>query len=43
MDKFLKRSPEPSTSESGSNKKKNRLYSDEYLKYGFTIISNKPQ
>lgn len=43
MDKFLKRSAEPSTSESGSNKKKNRLYSDEYLKYGFTIISNKPQ
>lgn len=49
MDKFLKRS-QPSTSgtsiNSGggeSNPKKNRHYDDSYLKYGFTVINNKPQ
>ncbi|GBP39905.1 hypothetical protein EVAR_83041_1 [Eumeta japonica] len=48
MDKSLKRS-QPSTSgtsvNSGggeSNPKKNRHYDDSYLKYGFTVINNKP-
>lgn len=40
---FLKRSLEQSTSGSDKNKKKNRLYRNDYLKYGFTFISSKPQ
>ncbi|XP_074115745.1 protein FAM200B-like [Cotesia typhae] len=45
MDKFLKRSTEPSTSgdTSGSKIKKKRLYDDNCLKFGFTVIDNKPQ
>lgn len=48
MDKFLKRS-QPSTSGTSasgggeSKPKKNRHYDDNYLKYGFTVINNKPQ
>lgn len=40
MDKFLKRS---STSSGSSGIKKKRLYDDNYLKFGFTVIENKPQ
>lgn len=43
MDKFLKRSSEPSTSSGSSGIKKNRLYDDIYLKFGFTVIDSKPQ
>lgn len=49
MEKFLKRSAQPSTSStsgssgSESKPKKNRLYDDNYLKYGFTVMNNKPQ
>lgn len=43
MDKFLKRSSEPSTSIGSSGISKKRLYDDNYLKYGFTVIENKPQ
>ncbi|KAK4886365.1 hypothetical protein RN001_002636 [Aquatica leii] len=47
MDKFLKRSTQPSTSTSSENSetksKKKRLYDDNYLKLGFTVIQNKPQ
>lgn len=49
MDKFLKRS-QPSTSGTSVNSgggesypKKKRHYDDSYLKYGFTVINNKPQ
>ncbi|KAL0822667.1 hypothetical protein ABMA28_004690 [Loxostege sticticalis] len=45
MDKFLKRQTEPSTS-GGSDEtktKKKRLYDENYLKFGFTVIDNKPQ
>lgn len=48
MDKFLKRS-QPSTSGtsgsagSESKQKKSRYYDDNYLKYGFTVMNNKPQ
>ncbi|KAF2891503.1 hypothetical protein ILUMI_14670 [Ignelater luminosus] len=49
MEKFLKKSVQPSTSgTSGSSgneskAKKNRLYDDNYLKFGFTVMNNKPQ
>lgn len=43
MDKFLKRSSEPSTSSGSSGIKKKRLYDDNYLKFGFTVIDSKPQ
>lgn len=47
MDKFLKRSAMPSTSglTSGSEpkKKKTRKYDEDYLKYGFTVMDDKPQ
>lgn len=47
MDKFLKRPLQPCTSgasgSGGSNEKKNRLYDVKYLKYGFTVLNNKPQ
>uniref|UniRef100_A0A1Y1L4N5 BED-type domain-containing protein n=1 Tax=Photinus pyralis TaxID=7054 RepID=A0A1Y1L4N5_PHOPY len=47
MDKFLKRSQstsDMSASGGGASKpKKKRHYDDNYLKYGFTAINNKPQ
>lgn len=47
MDKFLKRSTQPSTSSSSESSemkpKKKRLYDENYLKFGFTVIENKPQ
>lgn len=44
MDKFLKRLSEPSTSsDSSGSRKKKRLYDDIYLKFGFTVIEDKPQ
>lgn len=46
MDKFLKRSHPSTSGTSGggeSKPKKNRHYDDNYLKYGFTVINNKPQ
>ncbi|XP_054723267.1 zinc finger BED domain-containing protein 5-like [Uloborus diversus] len=43
MDKFLKRSSELSTSSGSSGIKKKRLYDENYLKFGFTVIDNKPQ
>lgn len=44
MDKFLKRQTVPSTF-GGSYKtktKKKRLYDENYLNFGFTVIDNKP-
>lgn len=45
MDKYLKRPTPPSTSGECSDPKpkKKRLYDDNYLKFGFTVIENKPQ
>ncbi|KAF2894882.1 hypothetical protein ILUMI_11292 [Ignelater luminosus] len=49
MEKFLKRSVQPSTTGTsgsrGSESKpnKNRLYDENYLKFGFTVMNNKPQ
>ncbi|XP_023210685.1 zinc finger BED domain-containing protein 5-like [Centruroides sculpturatus] len=48
MDKFLKRSQPSMSGTSGSDgseskPKKNRHYYDNYLKYGFTVMNNKPQ
>ncbi|XP_067137351.1 zinc finger BED domain-containing protein 5-like [Centruroides vittatus] len=42
MDKFVKKRSEPSTS-SESVGKKTRLYNENYLNYGFTLLDGKPQ